>query len=78
MIQQQCNVDDSLTISDAARLLNISRIGYYKWLQKNGPDPDLIRYEMAIRDEMEKIAIEFPRYGYRRMTIELYNRGVSC
>lgn len=75
MIQQQCNVDDSLTISDAARLLNINRVGYYKWLQKNGSDPDLIRYEMAVRDEMQKIAIEFPRYGYRRMTIELYNRG---
>lgn len=75
MIQQHCNLNDFLTISDAARLLNINRIGYYKWLQKNGPDPDLIRYEMEIKDEMQKIAIEFPRYGYRRMTIELYNRG---
>jgi transposase InsO family protein len=30
---------------------------------------------MKIKDELHKIAIEFPRYGYRRMTIELHNRG---
>jgi len=75
MIRQHCSFNDSLTISDAARLLNINRFGYYKWLQSNGPDPVLIRYEMEIKDEMQKIAVEFPRYGYRRMTIELYNRG---
>jgi transposase InsO family protein len=75
MIRQHCSFNDSLTISDAARLLNINRFGYYKWLQNNGPDPVLIRYEMEIKDEMQKIAVEFPRYGYRRMTIELYNRG---
>jgi len=75
MIQQHCNFNDSIAISNAACLLNINRIGYYKWLQKNGPDPDLFRYEMEVKNEMQKIAIEFPRYGYRRMTIELYNRG---
>jgi putative transposase len=75
IIQQQFKLDDSLTISDAARLLNINRVGYYKWSQKNGPDPKLIRHEIEIKDQMHKIAIEFPRYGYRRMTIELHNRG---
>jgi putative transposase len=31
--------------------------------------------EMEIRDEMQKIALEWPTYGYRRMTIELQRRG---
>ena len=75
LIQEQLNIDDTLTISDATRLMHINRIGYYKWLQRNGPDPNLIRYEMEIKDEMQKIAVEFPRYGYRRMAVELYNRG---
>jgi putative transposase len=75
LIQQQLNIDNTLTISDAARLMNINRVGYYKWLQKPGPDPDKVRVEMEIRDELQRIAVEFPRYGYRRMTIELYNRG---
>ena len=75
IIQQHFKQDDSMTISKVTRLLNVNRIGYYKWLQNNNSDPDLIRYEMEIKDEMQKIAIEFPRYGYRRMTVELYNRG---
>ena len=31
--------------------------------------------EMEIRDEMQKIAVESPAYGYRRITAELQKRG---
>ena len=31
--------------------------------------------EMEIRDEMQRIALEFPAYGYRRITAELQHRG---
>ena len=31
--------------------------------------------EMELRDEMQKIAVEWPTYGYRRMTGELQHRG---
>lgn len=30
---------------------------------------------MALRDEIQRIALEFPFYGYRRMTEELQRRG---
>jgi transposase InsO family protein len=30
---------------------------------------------MDIRDEMQKIAVDSPAYGYRRITVELQNRG---
>jgi putative transposase len=73
MVQKQINFNDSLPISDAARLLGVSKSGYYKWLHRSCSDS--IQAEMGIRDELQKIAIEFPRYGYRRMTIELNNRG---
>ena len=75
MVQKQLNSDDSFPISDATRLLNVSKSGYYKWSRKSCSDSDSVQAEMEIRDELQKIAIEFPRYGYRRMTIELYNRG---
>src|SRR5258708_29463149 len=32
--------------------------------------------DMAVRDALEQIAVEFPRYGYRRMTVELGRRGI--
>jgi len=33
------------------------------------------REDTELRDVMEEIALEFPRYGYRRMTAELRRRG---
>jgi putative transposase len=33
--------------------------------------------EMEIRDEMQKIAVESPAYGYRRITAELQSRGFA-
>lgn len=30
--------------------------------------------DVALRDAMEAVAVEFPRYGYRRMTVELCRR----
>jgi len=73
MVQKQINFNDSLPISDAARLLGVSKSGFYKWLHRSCSDS--IQAEMGIRDALQRIAIEFPRYGYRRMTIELSNRG---
>jgi transposase InsO family protein len=49
----------------------VSRAGFYRWQQ--GPpaiDPDL-----DLRDEMQRIAVEFPYYGWRRMQKELKDRG---
>jgi putative transposase len=66
---------DSIPISRKADLLGVNRRGYYKWLQRPTSDRNLACEEMKLRDELQKIAIEFPRYGYRRMTVELHNRG---
>jgi putative transposase len=52
-------------------LAGVSRAGYYRWRQAApavGHDPDL-------RDEMQKVALEFPAYGRRRITAELGQRG---
>lgn len=31
--------------------------------------------DRELRDQIERVALEFPRYGYRRMTVELRRRG---
>jgi transposase InsO family protein len=49
----------------------VSRAGFYRW--QNAPeavDPDL-----DLRDEIQRIALEFPCYGWPRMTHELNDRG---
>jgi len=53
------------------RLAHVSRAGYYRW-QDAPPavDPDL-----DLRDEIQRIALESPSYGWPRITAELKRRG---
>jgi len=48
-----------------------SRAGYYRFLDPEKPAPAA----MDLRDEMQKIALEWPSYGSRRVTRELKARG---
>ncbi len=32
---------------------------------------------MKIKSEIQSIAIDYPKYGYRRVTIELHRRGLE-
>lgn len=73
IIHQNQNSPHPLSVRKAATLLEASRSGYYKWLQRpvfseNDPDVD-------VREEIQNIAVEFPGYGYRRVTVELGRRG---
>jgi transposase InsO family protein len=52
------------------RLLGVARGSYaYAPLGESAAD-------VAVRDAIEQIAVEFPRYGYRRITIELGRKGI--
>ena len=64
-----------IPVSRKAELLGVNRRSYYKWLERPSPDRNQVPEEIRIRDELQKIAIDFPRYGYRRMTVELHKRG---
>ena len=66
---------DSLPFSWKASLLGINRRSYFKCLQRPPPDPEMVQKEMRLRDEIQKIVIEFLGYGYRRITVGLHNRG---
>ena len=67
---------DCISINRAAGLLDASRSGYYKWLHKSHCSNGEIDSDIAIKDEMQKIVIEFSGYGYRRIKVELRNRGI--
>jgi len=49
----------------------VSRAGFYRWQQM----PPAIDDDLDLRDEMQRIAVEFPYYGWRRMQKELRDRG---
>ena len=52
----------------------LSRASYYRGLQRRDPEPETV----ALRDHIQKIALAFPAYGYRRITAELGRRGWRC
>lgn len=72
IIQKNHSGDLSLPISRSCRALEVSRSGYYKWRTKQ----EIISFDdMDLRNQIQRIALEFPGYGYRRITAELQNLG---
>jgi putative transposase len=52
-------------------LAKVSRAGFYRW-QHAPPAEDA---DLDLRDEIQRIALEWPCYGWRRVTAELRRRG---
>ncbi len=76
IIQNMHKKTNQISISRECSALGISRSGYNKWTRKDQihySDPE----EMRLKNEIQTIAIGFPRYGYRRITIELHRRGLE-
>lgn len=52
-------------------LVRVSRAGFYRW-----PSPAAgVDRDLELRDAIQRIALEFPSYGWPRMTAELRRRG---
>ncbi len=66
MIQQS-----PLPVNWASRTLGVTSRGYYKWQSRKEPSD----CDFPLREIIQEIALEFPKYGYRRMTHELRRRG---
>ncbi len=65
---------DSLPVSRAVELMGVSRSGYYRWLHaRSGVKPCMP--DLLLREEIQRVALDYPRYGYRRIAAELARRG---
>jgi transposase InsO family protein len=54
-------------------LAQVSRAGFYRWLQPAGA----VEEDMTVRAAIQEVALQpRRRYGYRRITRELKNRGL--
>jgi len=61
-----------IALERLCRLALVSRAGFYRWRHASeAVDPDL-----DLRDEIQRIALEFPYYGWPRVTRELGDRGL--
>lgn len=70
---QQISNDMQLPLTSLLETLALSRATHYRYLASpvpTDPDPEL-------RDHIQRIALDWPSYGYRRVTAELHRQGVE-
>ena len=66
------SLQGSLSIERMCRLAGVSRAGFYRQLELSCG----VKQDMELRSEMQRIALQHRRrYGYRRITAELQQRG---
>jgi putative transposase len=58
-------------VNALCQMLGLNRAGYYRWQSPMEP-PSL---ETELHDALQVIALEFPAYGYRRITAALQRNG---
>jgi putative transposase len=71
-VEEEVKAGRGLTVERMAELALVSRSSFYRADQETdaGPDPD-----MDLRDALQRVALEWPSYGRRRITAELRRRG---
>ena len=72
-VRQASQAGKGQAVNALCQMTGISRASYYRW---RAPPPS-IPVEMELRDAIQQIALEFPAYGYRRITRELNRRGFT-
>jgi len=53
------------------QMTEVSRASFYRWRHR----PEVVERDLELRDEIQRIALEWACYGRRRMTAELRRRG---
>jgi transposase InsO family protein len=66
LVQRQA---EAATVAVSCRALELPRSTYYRRLKPT------TEAEVTLRDLVQQVALEWPSYGYRRITAELHRRG---
>jgi putative transposase len=70
-LEKEVTLATPIPLERLCRLAHVSRAGYYRCRDApSAVDPDL-----DLRDEIQRIALESPSYGWPRITAELKRRG---
>ena len=71
-VKEEVKAGGGLTIERMVKLARVNRASYYRFdgESESGADSD-----MDLRDAIQRVALEWPSYGRRRITRELHRRG---
>jgi transposase InsO family protein len=64
-----------LPVTRICALLGISRSGHYQARAAADPAPTAAESAVRLRDRIETLCLEWPGYGYRRVTAQLHREG---
>jgi transposase InsO family protein len=70
-IEKEMSLATPIPVERLCALAQVSRAGFYRWRQA----PEAKDADIDLRDEIQRIALEWPCYGWRRVTAELRRRG---
>ena len=73
MIERVREEHPEISIERLCALMGVSRSWYYE----RSPAAGKAKKDVALRDAIERIVLEFPGYGYRRVTAALVREGWS-
>jgi len=71
LVEAELQADVALSLTALCGLLSLSRSTFYRCRHGNMS----ARNDTDLRNEIQRIAVEMPFYGYRRITKELHRRG---
>jgi hypothetical protein len=74
MIQEAAAEHPEMPLTGLCEMFSVSRSWYY---EKLSPEVAVDK-DLDLRDAIEQIVLEFPGYGYRRVSAELRRRGFSA
>ncbi len=63
-----------IPVDRLCEMAGVSRAGFYRWRQAQRNSASVAE-AMDLRDEIQRIALQWPCYGWRRITAELRRRG---
>lgn len=69
LVNQASSASDQVTVTRLCKALSVSRASYYR-RRSGSVDPDL-----ELRDQIQRLSIQWPSYGYRPMTKALARLG---
>ena len=73
MIEEAAGNHPQMPITELCEMFSVSRSWYYERPSAEAS----VNKGLDLRDAVEQIVLEFPGYGYRRVTAELHRRGWS-
>jgi transposase InsO family protein len=74
-IEKEMSLATPIPVQRLCVLAQVSRAGFYRWRQAGSPLGTAVDADLDLRDAIQKIALEWPSYGWRRITAELHRRG---